>query len=272
MSVRILTNSAFSPLCLTVNRSYQEGHHEPSSLQLHLGWSHRIWCTSCSRIPCQRQGKIANTSKPCRFSKYAGTSPVIRFPVWELDLGAGPRHRKGHHAGSPSWHRGCWRNSCSNGWSRLRHPWLFVGAGFVEGTMLCAADVQWLEYYMFREHWRKLRTNWWMLTRVEGCAYAVSSTFLISSHMFFAVKSPELEDPIVKKGQSVTRTSSVSWDAIANVTGGCPSAVLHLCHLKFTVTLQSLSFEVLHNELFNIPVMEKNPMHTITLSVQEQRV
>lgn len=37
-----------------------------------------------------------------------------------------------------------------------------------------------------------------------------SVTFLISCHMSFAVKSPELEEPIVKEGQSVTRTSSVS--------------------------------------------------------------
>jgi hypothetical protein len=45
--------------------------------------------------------------------------------------------------------------------------------------------------------------------------------------MSFAVTSPELDGPIVKRGQPVTRTPSVSRDAIANVTGGRPSAVLH---------------------------------------------
>jgi hypothetical protein len=53
------------------------------------------------------------------------------------------------------------------------------------------------------------------------------STFLISSHMSAAVKSREPDGPIVKDGQTLTRTPSVSWDAIANVTGGCPPAVLH---------------------------------------------
>lgn len=57
-----------------------------------------------------------------------------------------------------------------------------------------------------------------------------ASTFLISSHMAAAVGSPELDGPpdaIVKDGQTLTRTPSVSRDAIANVTGGCPPAVLH---------------------------------------------
>jgi hypothetical protein len=53
------------------------------------------------------------------------------------------------------------------------------------------------------------------------------STFLIWSHMSVAVKPPELDVPIVKDGQTLTPTPSVSWDAIANVTGGCPPAVLH---------------------------------------------
>jgi len=60
------------------------------------------------------------------------------------------------------------------------------------------------------------------------------STFLISFHMSVAVNWPELDGPIVKDGQTLTRTSSVSWDAIANVTGGYPPAVLHWrqCHLS----------------------------------------
>lgn len=48
--------------------------------------------------------------------------------------------------------------------------------------------------------------------------------------MAAAVGSPELDGPpdaIVKDGQTLTRTPSVSRDAIANVTGGCPPAVLH---------------------------------------------
>jgi hypothetical protein len=53
--------------------------------------------------------------------------------------------------------------------------------------------------------------------------------FLTSAHISFAVSCsppPELDGPIAKDGQQVTRTPAVSWDAIPNVTGGCPSAVL----------------------------------------------
>jgi len=70
--------------------------------------------------------------------------------------------------------------------------------------------------------------------RVQGWMDGNVCTFLISFHMSVAVNWPELDAPIMKDGQTLTRTSSVSWDAIANVTGGCPSAVLHWrqCHLS----------------------------------------
>ena len=37
-----------------------------------------------------------------------------------------------------------------------------------------------------------------------------------------------------REGRADADTASVSWDAIANVTGGCPPAVLHWrqCHLS----------------------------------------
>jgi len=61
---------------------------------------------------------------------------------------------------------------------------------------------------------------------LQAPAWPNEPCFLISFHMSVAVNWPELDAPIMKDGQTLTRTSSVSWDAIANVTGGCPSAVL----------------------------------------------
>jgi len=90
----------------------------------------------------------------------------------------------------------------------------------------CSKHVRRVERQRFRG--QQFRVQGWM----DGwdCFYLLDLSF----HTSVAVNWPELDGPIVKDGQTLTRTSSVSWDAIANVTGGCPSAVLHWrqCHLS----------------------------------------
>jgi len=92
----------------------------------------------------------------------------------------------------------------------------------------CSKHVRRVERQRFRG--QQFRVQGWMDGWMDGNV----CTFLISFHMSVAVNWPELDAPIMKDGQTLTRTSSVSWDAIANVTGGCPPAVLHWrqCHLS----------------------------------------